>query len=154
MCWESQDLELRISDGNVRIFKICQISNNTLRGYYFPNFTYELDTEYETKMFIQANKETIKQTYKYIGTKGFHSYSAEKCVAKLKHDGFNDERIAVWHKRDFFIHNFFWRGNDLALVTGYIPKNSTYYINSQGEIISNCIVLTEIEFLCVGHQNI
>jgi len=143
MCWESKELKLLVSDGNVKVFKICLVSENGNNYFsYLYRFKYILNKEYHTELNI---KKVITGGLNY-GNEGFHSYSAEHCKAE---NGWSDMMthyaMSVLSKnRNIGI--YFVRRNKLplALINGYIPKGAKYAINADGEIISDSIVLTDV----------
>ena len=141
MCWISKECKPLVSDGHVKVIKICgQKENSRLCGYFRASFCYILNFTYKTEVNIKyfANE--------YYGDIGFHCYSADKCAWKtdLKHrvikigtdiDTFSYFGVYPIDYADF---------SNVAIVEGYIPKGTVYYINEDGEIISNGIVLTKV----------
>ena len=80
MCWISNKCKPLVSDGNVKIIKICgQKENSRLCGYFRTSFNYNLNFTYKTEV-------KIHQAYfdnEYFGHEGFHCYSADKCTWEI-----------------------------------------------------------------------
>jgi len=160
MCWESNKLKKLVSDGTVKIFKICKttlkFNKNIVNSYYFEDFCYALNTEYHTKINIQSMWDYPL----FRGYNGFHSYLKKKCKTERYS---NDIRIfipRVWPKFDAYkdfptkkiieTYSAFFcdpLGLSTVVVDGYIPKGATYYINENYEIISDGMVLTNIKLI-------
>ena len=154
MCWESNKLKKLVSDGTVKIFKICKTTSkyNIVNSYYHEDFGYMLNTEYHTKINIQSMWDYPL----FRGYNGFHSYLKTKCKTERY---FNYIRIfipSVWPKYDAYkdistkkiieTYSALFCGSTVV-VEGYIPKGATYYINENYEIISDGIVLTKIKVI-------
>ena len=137
MCWISKNLTQQISDGNVKIFKMCMTKNYKLCGYFYTNFEYILDEEYQTEINIGHNVELNR----FVGNQGFHSYDATKCEVKKIID--REVKLCVT-RCAFKPYTVVKYLADAVLVEGYLPKGTTYYVNADGEIISDKIILTEI----------
>ena len=153
MCWISDKLEPLVSDGNVKVFKICgQTKDSSLYGFFRHTFKYALNKIFKTKISIDSKG----LSFRYMGNEGFHSYSNDHCMWLLHRYEFiksskpesidvfakiNGERIIGSYSTNGFYCFYFV---SIVLVEGYIPKGSRYYINENGEIISDSIVLTNI----------
>lgn len=150
MCWISEKLEPLVSDGNVKVFKICGETNDScLCGFFRYSFKYVLNKTFKTKIIIDKNFSTVT----YIGNEGFHSYSQKHCMWMLRNSPYTTYRISyidVYTKFNSerligsYAANTFNDFGSTILVEGYIPKGGLYYINEIGEIISDSIVLTNI----------
>jgi len=150
MCWTSNKLQPLISDGNVKVRKVCKIDNGKIYSYFFQNFQYELGKEYQSEIYISIRKG--KQNY-YYGYTGFHSYSADNCSIGIytNFHGVSRFRVRCHTLQNCVLHTFEDTCN-CAVFEGYIPKGKKYYVNTVGEIISESIVLTKkLNKLCVGH---
>lgn len=157
MCWtknaSSLPPTLLVSDGTVKIFKVCKKRQGNLCGYYYTSFNYILDQEYQTTIDLSYDEESKE----YIGNQGFHSYDASKCKVKTLEWGGIFGRVKSVHMdvlRLFsnsieYIANYVLKDNSFRdeyayLVEGYLPKGTQYYVNECGEIISDKIVLSKI----------
>ena len=146
MCWMSNKLKPLVSDGNVKIYKVCR--NNIIPylyyGYYYNSFCYKLQHVYKTQISIA--KHIVLDVGVYVGDEGFHSYSQKKCKWKLDNTTTIEPSILIYN--DIFHLHYI---NDdstefifgkVVLLEGYIPQGATYYENDEGEIISDSIILT------------
>lgn len=152
MCWSSNELNPLISDGNVKVIKVCKIINGKICGYFFQNFQYELGKEYQSEIYIFPQNGV--KSY-YFGSTGLHSYSADKCTIGIYTNCLGSYHFqARCHAlQNCIVHTFGEATCNCAVFEGYIPKGKTYYINRVGEIISESIVLTKkLNQICVGNQ--
>lgn len=138
MCWTSKNLIQHISDGNVKVFKICVLFGGAIRGYYYRKFEYELNKEYQTEINISSKIYSLTDET-HIGNEGFHSYSEKECFVDTNREGFE-----VYNKKNNFFITVYHSGIKIIVVEGYLPKGTTYYINHDGEIISDRIILEKI----------
>ena len=148
MCWRSKKMNKCISDGKVKVFKVCTLKNDgKLYGYFYKDFQYELNTKYKQDITF-AMSCLLKGCFIHYGYDGFHSYSKDVCKAKLSrpqdlwpswikvvnvYKNSNHQEIADYVGE----YNF-----NFVIVEGYLPKGTTYYVNDKGEIISDSIILT------------
>lgn len=141
MCWRTkQNIFLRPikTKGDIPIFKICRyIRNEDYILSFHQDFLYNLNKVYTLETpYIDLNWTTTTASI----YEGFHSYITDcklydNLVGHLYVMGINAERIGCYPK------------SQVVKVFGYIPKGSTYYINENGECVSNLICLTKIERL-------
>lgn len=143
MCWKTrQDIFLQSIEtkGDIPIFKICApLSENYILSVH-RSFLYNLNRVYTLK---DQDMILILPTVNWTTTiasiyEGFHSYITDcklydNLVGHVYVKGINAETIGVYGK------------SQVVKVFGYIPKGSTYYINENGECVSNSICLTKIE---------
>ena len=154
MCWTKHTSSLPpiplVSDGNVKIFKVCKMRQGNLCGYYYTSFNYILGKEYQTDMDVSY----VANYKQYIGNQGFHSYDASKCKVNPLDFGdifgrvqrVNMEVVKRFEHSLYRIAYYQLKVKDepAYLIEGYLPKGTQYYVNEYGEIISNKIVLTKI----------
>lgn len=146
MCWQSNTAKKHISDGKVKVFKVCIINpKDEIRSYYFSAFKYELDKQYKQDIVLYMKddlgmKNRANQP-KYLGFKGFHSYLDGCALIKEKNLLF----VRPTPKSRLSIGLYDMDTYCLAIVEGYIPEGVAYYINRHKEIISESIVLTNIK---------
>jgi len=124
----------QISDGHVKVFKICNYISDrkkiVITGYFYRLFEYKLRRKYKTQLGID---------YLFYNRvfEGFHSYSPDICHAE------NEVLHKVIRLKDNTVIGVY--GRESVVVEGYIPKGGIYYVNEQGEIVSDSIVLTKIK---------
>ena len=124
--------------------------------YYAPyrGTRYKLNREHEVKLDIPVLKWEDSLSRVYTVDKGLYSYKAD--IVKLEYchqlydavmnvgyrvtskqgDYYDIEPVPEW------IDPFY--NADYVLMEGYIPKGGKYYINSEGEIVSNRLVITGV----------
>lgn len=146
MCWQSNTAKKHISDGKVKVFKVCVInSKDEIRSYYFSAFKYELNKQYNQDIVLRTKDDLgmkhIDKQKKYLGFKGFHSYLDGCALIKEKNLLF----VRTTPKGRLSIGLYDMDAFCLAIVEGYIPEGVAYYINRHKEIISESIVLTNIK---------
>ena len=145
MCWQSyKSSGKRISDGKVKVFKVCKkIDNDSVKAYFYSDFIYQMNQLYTTHMSVKCVVEDG-----YIGTNGFHSYSAKECVHRITRESIQKAKfkyIDVLKYGLVNIQEYFGSNEEIVVVEGYIPEGTAYCINNNGEIISDAIVLTRIK---------
>lgn len=133
MCWVSSKLVCKNSgDEKVPIYKVLGLTCGLLRAYFYSDFLYILNHIYESRINPEHHAPSM-----YLINEGLHCYSTA-CRFRYNYPGVLVTCIA----------ETFSYPNDLyttAVVTkGYIPPNTTYYINERGEIVTESLVLTEI----------
>jgi hypothetical protein len=134
MCWRSYNKPLKklIAEENVPIFKVCIKDpldfSNTVESYVMRH-CYQLETVYKLNCITPRDANDHFEI-----DEGFHSYLAG-CTFK--------------HNMVFSIPPMRWicsyKYYAAIKVSGYIPKGSEYYVNKDGECVSNSICLTKIE---------
>lgn len=141
MCWvTSKPPERLIAKENIPIFKVCAESAkiNTVNSY-FKYYKYELNTIYKLNNKILTFIVTASTGTKHTCINaGYHSYLTGKCNFIKDSAGC----ISVTDAKGLFLYSY---GAYVIKVAGYIPKGSEYYINEQGECVSDSIYLTKIE---------
>ena len=153
MSWNSKTIHPLISDGHVKVIKVVRKGavKQLYRGYYYREFSYELNKEYNTKTTIKKELSIKVRAYgygpteyTYYGEEGFHCYSDE-CKLQLS---FENSRITLLvfqkDKSVFFDAYYEVDPKELEVLEGFIPKGGKYYVNENGAIISDSIVLTKV----------
>ena len=144
MCWKTrQDIFLQSikTKGDIPIFKIClPTSDKNCIISFHQTFLYNLNKVYKLK---DRDMTLVSPTVDWTTTiasiyEGFHSYITDcklydNLIGHIYVKGINAETIGCYGK------------SQVVKVFGYIPKDSTYYINENGECVSNSICLTEIK---------
>ena len=146
MSWESERLTKHISDGNVRVVKICRLdkNGNIIGGYYY-NFQYQLNTTHH----LQIEVYRIKPNPMFRGFRGFHSYEKDfvnierhspheiQVYMPVQREGYN-QKLLIGEYKNLYL------GFAMGIVEGYLPKGSAYYANEKHEILSEEIMLTKV----------
>lgn len=122
---------------SVEDIEICKILSPNWKGIYYL-FEYEPYKVYETEL------EPVKTPLNHPKTdeifridKGFHSYSTG--IKAIDHDTHIDIYYDdIYSKEDRFITSYV---KPVIRVAGIIPKGSRYYLNEQGEYVSDQIKL-------------
>ena len=125
MCWTSKYPPIRRSTPtSLIVYKVVvYISSSRCRSFIMW-FDYIYKHEYiETYLNIEEPKDIY--IYRWKIYRGFHSFvSLDKAVEEYKKASLGDRRI--------------------ALVECIIPKDSTFYKNENGEIVSDRIIINRI----------
>ena len=132
MCWSNHLIpDLQIAKEDIPIFKVL---NDDFSAYYL-DFTYNLNEEYKT---VLDDPTFIRRYSSWIVNSGFHSYSTSCVIIKQSINSIciHSPRSVV---NDYY-HNF-------LVVDGIIPKGAQYYLNDDGEYVSDKIMLTNIRNL-------
>lgn len=136
MCWISSEAIPHIAEEDIEIFKICEgIEADEVESYYRLYF-YKLNQVYKLVCPIVVEFREDILPNKFAINRGFHSYIKECTI-----------RISSIYKSAEVLYNgtCIESYNDYAIkVKGYIPKGTKYYINNNGECVSEAICLTEI----------
>ena len=137
MCFKAYTEQARTkhtADKDIRVYKICTLEDNQLYSR-IKRFKYEL-LKVNAKIDIK-----FKQHYGlYYVSEGYHSYVTCRWYPKVLTYykvlgviiGDNDLTLG---KASF---------QDLVIAEFIIPKNTTYYKNNNGEIVSEQIIFTGI----------
>ena len=133
MCWRSSTLVTKNSgDIKVPIYKVLGLTYGALKAYFHSDFLYMLDHIYENKI----NPERYAPNLYFI-SEGLHCYSA-KCKFRYNYHGVLVTCLTETRSYPNSLYT-------TAVVTkGYIPPNTTYYINEEREIVTESLVLTEL----------
>lgn len=139
MCWltyKKECTECRIATEDIPIYKVLY---NTLRSLY-RFYEYSLNKVYSMEINSPYEIPSKIRNSHYSITLGFHSYSPSMTYTRVYHDLF----WTVNSNNKGMILDTFTNTNNTVKVKGFIPKGSHYYLNENGEYVSDSIVLTEI----------
>jgi len=129
MCWTSVKIpKLKVAKYNIPVFKVMSLTSkaDTLSSIYM-GFNYEIGKEYTS---------TIGEVFGspvYCIDEGFHSYSLGCTVSAI------GKLTMVFASKT--VHQLDVYGSETILVKCIIPKGSSYYLNENGEYVSNKIKL-------------
>ena len=146
MCWIGENIE-RIAKEDIPCFKIVRKTEakDVVESVYMHK-CYQLNKLYELEDVIIP-----ELGYNYNGRpcgiyRGFHSYNSDVTV-RITNDDVTPIYFVVYSGdiAPRMLDSFFIAIDNLCKVEGIIPKGSTYYLNRQGEYVSNKIKLLRIE---------
>lgn len=138
MCWMTRyeaDVHPKVSDGSIKCWKICKRVGKAGISSWYEQFEYEVGKTYHTKVLPPTKLFGLGEYYGI--DEGFHSYSDKVkprfdkslCVA------FNGGVAAgIWMDYDKIP----------VIVECHIPKDSEYYENEWGEMVSEAITVDSI----------
>lgn len=135
MCWTSKVIaESNSGEKQIPIYKVLirSLKYSTLEAY-FRRTAYYLNQEYEEK--VTPYRADIHDFY--MIHQGLHCYSGS---CKFKRFGRNVNIIGA--KLDHYYP--YIEGYESVVAVGYIPRNTTYYINDKEEIVTTKLVLTRV----------
>ncbi len=141
MCWTTfESPERLIAEEDIPIFKVCveasEITDHAAVYSYFKQYPYKLDKVYKLdrrlSLDLRLKARAVDIYY------GYHSYLETECSFE-KYPVFDQWAVMYKDSRYLCAYEHF-----AVKVSGYIPKGSEYYVNEQGECVSNSICLTKI----------
>lgn len=140
MCWTSYKTPVsQIADSDINIFKIVRKTHIAERSKsLFYNFEYNLKEPYSLSEKLEVDARLhFNNSREFIINEGFHSYHP-KVYLRI-----SPYIVEVLVSRYEFHIGWIPYSNDLVIAHGIIPKGSQYFLNSNGEYVSNRIILTE-----------
>ena len=137
MCLITEQKEPFIAQKDIEIRKLCKVVNGEIYNYFSSwFFKYELNTLYKTDMVANNIPENSFDSEVRIAYNLTHK-SFEEEASKLTniHEGFHSVL------KDYESRNWLFKR---TYAEGIVPKNSLYYLDKTGLIVSNQIILTKI----------
>lgn len=133
MCWISrQKPEARIAGKDIPVIKILKFNNYTLFSFHY-KFNYFKNRKYEINN-LEINDYSFISYYTI--TKGFHSYSNDCKIIPLQSNFFkiiyNNKYVDAYP-------------TPFVKASCIIPKGSEYYLNENGEYVSNSIKIISVK---------
>lgn len=122
MCWISKERIKRIAKEDIPVFKIVNRDKTSV----FRNFLYEENTEYSLGKEIHVYESGIMH---FFINEGFHSYCKKCEITYTYSDGFF--RVID------LVGTVLLGRKSLLILECLIPKGATYYINEEGECVSD-----------------
>lgn len=124
MCWLSYNNTPIIAKKDVVVYKFLKEKKNffNIKKYYSPiygNIKYKKNKLYDLGD-LPYKVTGSNDNYVYIRSIGFHSFKDKQCVPSC----------------DILYLN-------IVLTKCIIPKGATYYVNKEGEVVSNQIIFKE-----------
>lgn len=141
MCWIGIDFEtkIKVAKDNIPVTKVVIINHNKIKSYY-EGFEYSIGKTYKTKLDLPSqNSIACYGQRSWSIYEGFHSYNSS---CPLEKDYVDGTVVAVLNsKRHRHIAGYFpEKASDiLGIMSCIIPKDSIYYENEYGEIVSDTI---------------
>ena len=136
MCWVSSQAVKQIAEEDIKVFKIGESHGGKFCGMY-TDFEYQLNQLYSTHICIrEADYQDI-----FIGSQGFHSYDPFIAHLDIPENGIIQWAVYAGKRR----LDFDTDGTNYVKAECIIPKGSVYYKNDMGEMISNQIIIKNIE---------
>lgn len=136
MCWVSSQAVKQIAEEDIKVFKIGESHRGRFCGMY-THFEYQLNQLYSTHICIEeADYQSV-----FIGSQGFHSYDPSIVHLDIPENDIIQWAVYAGQRRldfDNVIADYF-------KAECVIPKESVYYENDFGEIISDQIIIKNIE---------
>lgn len=121
MCWRSNKLpKMCIAEQDICVYKIVRSINDFLCSSAIQNFQYQYKI-----LYTQEEPILVQPGYtSYVIEKGFHSY---KTYFKALKAFCEFDECSLY--------------NNTIIVECIIPKDSIFYENEEGEIVSNNIII-------------
>lgn len=139
MCWNCyiENLKAQTAKEDINVYKIVKKATKESCISPFRDYTYYLNI---TPPFLTLEVMIKPYTIFTKITEGYHSYSSVNFVCdSIRKENFGSyvKTIQLGNSKEKFIVD-----NYLYLATFIIPKGSVYFINENGEIVSNIIRYT------------
>ena len=140
MCWTTFIYpHIQIATENIPVYKIVDKKKgfwfwSTFSSYYY-GFTYKLHKRYSEKL----GRIWDPCTGLYAIDEGIHSY--HNTLTRISTSKYGDRWIRSFNGE--ILDNYCTLARTIVKVQGYIPKGSKYYLNEDGEYVSEQIVLTK-----------
>ena len=136
MCWMCSKAEKKIAEEDIKVFKIGKGYEDIFESLYV-DFKYQLNQLYTSCIDVEFQTHSNN----FIGSQGFHSYDPSIVHLKISENGIIQWAVYAGKRRlDCDTHI-----GDCVKAECVIPKGSVYYKNDMGEIISNQIIIKNIE---------
>lgn len=137
MCWTSETLKKRIATEDIKVFKIGENHGGMFYSMY-KYFKYQLNQLYTSYIDIEFQDCNDR----FVGSRGFHSYGPSIVHLEISTKNVIPRWEVSARQRRL---DFYTGGVDYVKAECVIPKGSMYYENEDGEIISNQIVIKNVE---------
>lgn len=133
MCWISEEIPKRqIADNDIPVFKMLRKGHfdGIFVSPYF-GFIYAVGKVYSKKNPITI----VGGITNFMIKEGYHSYSSKTVIVYNRSAVYSTDNGKV----DILLDCY----EECTEVSGYIPRGSVYYLNNQGEYVSDKIVLVK-----------
>ena len=164
MCWTVKNKPNRlIAENDIPVFKIGKVFLNV--GLVFPYFfkvgiAYEEGLTYNVRQIEPIKEGILTANERYIICRGLHSYNVRNIRLKETYKyaetflgGFKKIKapcVQITTLRttpqctDVIVSGQAYEIENAAIILCYIPKNTAYYINDVGEMVSERIKVSKI----------
>ena len=141
MCWTHLNAEKKIAQEDIHVFKICRCIKGKIRPYYFYNHSeivYINGQTYTSPVILRDIHSLLTpKITKYVIDVGLHSYS---CGCTVMPD--DDETLCFLHDENG--EECAYCTQDVCVVLCSIPKGAEYYVNYNGEYVSNLLRIESV----------
>lgn len=149
MCWLGKidyQNSCRISDGNVKCFKVLGSYDGERFGYsYYKGFRYSVGETYVNERMPSPNPILPKAELFEFSDGVFHSYSGDGCELICEYG-------ALWILPKSSMRKAFgFTNTKLPIAECTIPEGCAYYVNQVGEVVSQGI---RIDGICTADEYI
>jgi hypothetical protein len=146
MCWIGKN-EPQYASTDIKVFKLVRVwKKNMVVSAYHHDFKWELGKVYETDMSIKTSNDG----YTVEINRGFHCYDPEE--VHLIIEGSMAVLWSTWKKLDEFSTRTTSCDIDLAVMECVIPAGSTYYENTNGEMVTDKITPISVVGIIDGYK--
>ena len=141
MCWKSYEAPLlMVATKNKKCFKIARQGDHEGEALSIINdYVYKTNVVNELGKPIRVEKQIASYYTQHIVGPGFHSYDSEIC--KVTTNTNSNDLVAVENKDNTL--DYYYKG--WVYLECIIPVGAMYCKNSDGEIVSNEIVVKAIK---------
>jgi hypothetical protein len=144
MCWNGDNRPI-VSKKDIPVFKIGLQKKSSKKIYsYFQFMEYELGMTYKSNINIIDYDRWFRPDFISI-LEGLHSYSMD--VDVVKYGGLYIKTVIKRNGNDKLLERYSINKIDeynLVIMDCIVPKGATYYINEDGEVVSNLIKFVKI----------
>jgi len=146
MCWRGKIENKHTAKNDIKTFKVCRITpDKKIKPYYKINGDIKIYKEGET-YYSPFGVTYTGSDYIKIDS-GLHSY-------KIYNESIDEDTYCGCDSFVVLKSLSTYEGVNARIVLCTIPKGSKYYINDEGEIVSNCIVINKVIKSRVAYDNI
>lgn len=146
MCWVGKIENKHTAKNNIKTFKVCRITpDKKIKPYYKINGDIKIYKEGET-YYSPFGVAYTGSDYIKIDA-GLHSY-------EIYNESIGMESYFTYNELMVIKSSTSYEGVNARIVLCTIPKGSKYFINDEGEIVSNCIVINKVIKSRVTYDNI
>ena len=159
MCWIGKLEDKRIAKTDIKVFKVFRVEpGNQLREERvfkapFYSHDYHMDTCYTIRDGLKPHSPSVDPRNYYIH-EGYHSYLPSECTWERTTNFYGRQVISVIHHHPQYrcldnalaIYEGYDYGdnyNRLSVVECTIPRGSEYWVNDNGEVVSDSIILNK-----------